>query len=433
MLPLLSMESHAQVDAPKRLLILGKNNGAHLPAFFPSEPAAGNVASLMDGPLPATLSPLEDIKQHLVVLGGLEHTAFAEIPNYNGHGSWGALLTGKVGSLLGEGTYGASGGGISIDQFVAQRIAEQVSLPFTTLNLGMSPGGSFSWMDRDSNVSDEWNPEAAFDRLFGGLTLSPDQADRIRAERRSILDYVGRELEAYSELLGSEDRARVERHMTSVRELEKRVQGIDISNACMPKLSLPEGFATYLAETKHHFVAAMRDIAVQALICDATRVVTFGAGDSNFPLTFVGANFQKTCDDCDAKGGAATFHDITHFQYQDDYTALKVRGDQWWLDTLLGAAVRQLASISEGDGTMLDHTVVLLTDDMANGAVHDQTGVPWLIAGGRALGIQGGRFVHQGQIAPHNGVLVAVAHAMGYPVDFFGDPKFGGLLPGILS
>jgi hypothetical protein len=437
LLPMLELDfAEAQTTgAAKRLLVLHKNNGGHLPAFFPQ----GQVSSLLEA-LPAALTPLNDVKQHLLLLGGIKNSVFAEVPDYNGHESTGTTLTGAAGTLTGEGTHGAMGGGISLDQYIAGKIGETTSLPFFSLNLAMGPGATLSWSERNRSVSNEWSPTTAFDRLFGGLDLSADEAAKIRNERKSILDYVGGELSSFGARLGSEDRARIERHLGAVRELERRVESLGIDQACSPQLNLPQGFADYEARFKGDYIQAMTEIAIQALICDATRVATFHVSDSNYAMTFAGDMFNLSCDgspvagQCDAKDGvAATYHDITHHQYTSAFTPLKIAADQWFLDNLLGKAIRTFASIDELNGTMLDNTVIVYSDDMANGAVHDQTGIPWILAGGAAGGIQGGRFVHQGHTAPHNGILVAVAHAMGSPVDTFGDARFGGILPGVIA
>lgn len=425
-LPLLDSErAHAQA-APRRFIVFGKNNGVHLPAFFPAPPAGGDVR--LDAiTLPPILQALDRRKNDLIVLGGVEHTSFKDIPNYNGHHSCGHNLTGIAdkGSFL--------GGGISLDQVLANEFGKTVKLPFPTLNLGAASSGVqtmavLSYRGPAQPVSNENSPQNAFNRLFGALSLSTAEQDRIRNERRSVLDYVNKRLAAFGERLGADDRQKIDYHLASVRDLEQRL-GAMAAKGCVAPTITPVT-TTDVSQGLPQLVKAQMDNIVAAMACDMTRVATLKASSAgDHAMLWLGADFAR--NGIDNPKAAATYHDITHHQFAETKD-LKIRADQWWLEMLL-YLLDKLDAVKEGAGTMLDNTLVLLTDDMGNGSVHTQGDMPFLIAGRLGGRLRAGRYLHPGKQVPHNHVLTAIANAFGLPLPSFGDPKYAGVYAGIVA
>lgn len=429
LLPTLEPEwAHADNHAPRRLLVISKNNGAHLPDWVRTPPSGGQAP--LDGyPFPESWKPLERRKQDIVILGGVQHTTMQRVPNYNGHGSASHTLTGIAGGP--ESTGVTLGGGPSLDQVIAQRIAEEVTLPHRIVNMAVSPGATLSWLERDRAAGVDWDINRLWDRFFGVAPPESGEGDRIRRERRSVLDYVSGELGRFRRRLGTEDQKRVDHHLDVVRDLERRL-GAGVA-ACVPPDRAPDGFADYLAENKKRQHELLVGIASSVIACDVSRVVTLHLGIGDFPMLFLGEEFRLGSPDSPDANYVASYHDITHHQYQRAFVPLKIRADQWWLETTLLAAIDRLDAVPEGYGTVLDNTLILHGDDMGNGAVHTQDELPWIIAGRAGGAIRTGRYLHPGRHVPHNHVLVAIAQALGHAVDTFGEPEFRGPYPGLLG
>jgi hypothetical protein len=425
-LPLLDADRASAQSYPLRFIVFGKNNGMHIPAFFPAAPAGGE-ARLDAITLPPILQTLDRRKNDVMVLGNVEQTSFKDIPNFNGHHSCGHNLTGIAdkGSFL--------GGGVSLDQYIAAQFAKTVNLPFPTLNLGASASGVqtmavLSYRGAAQPVSNENSATNAFNRLFGSLNLSAAEQDRLRRERKSVLDYLGARLTAFGARLGSEDRQKIDYHLGSVRDLEKRLSATAGKSCTAPTITpVP---STDTSKSLPQMIQAQMDNIVAAMACDLTRVATLKASSAgDHAMLWLGAEFQRA--GIDNPKAAATYHDITHHQYGETKD-LKIRADQWWLEMLM-YLLDKLDAVKEGAGTMLDNTLVLMVDDMGNGAVHAQGDMPFVLAGRLGGRIKMGRYLNPGRKVAHNGVLVAVANAFGFPVTTFGDPKYGGAYPGVLA
>ncbi len=429
LLPLLDATREARgAGYPRRLVIVVATNGVLQKEFWP---AAGGDLSAQT--LPALTAPLEPHKSDLLFVGGLEARNYTDAVNPGGgHFTYPILFTGSRGLKLGAGNYEQTlAAGPTVDQVIATEIAKRVSRPLRSLHLGLheATAGAIANMyccfyrDRGAPIVPEINPARAFNTLFAASDkASAPDFERIRAERRSILDFVARGLTRFYARLGREDATKVEAHLQSVREIENQIAQLG-STRCDTLPTVPATDPSSSADYPKNMAAQM-DLIVAALKCDMTRVATLQLGSFNgdrlmFPWLGIGGAGLKDFP-------VRHYHDIAHSPgvNNDD----KRRVDVWYMQQF-AALIQRLKNVPEGGGTMLDNTAVLWINHMGDGSLHDWHNLPCIIAGRCGGFFKPGRYVGAGQETPVNGLLIGLANAMEVPIATFGDPMYGGLHP----
>jgi hypothetical protein len=211
------------------LLIATFTNGVIADQWFPR----GEGDRLDDLTLPEITRPLDPFKKDLIFLKGLELRNFTDYPGHGGaHENYCTVFTGVRGIPKDTGDprfIPVVAGGITIDQHIATGIARKVRLPLRALHLGVQiekqgggeMQGRISFRDFGQPNSPEDNPHAVFAALFGGARRHDPALARLRAERQSLLDHAGDELQRFARRLGADDRRAVEAHLTSVREITR--------------------------------------------------------------------------------------------------------------------------------------------------------------------------------------------------------------------
>lgn len=346
--------------------------------------------------LPAMTQPLERVRQHCVFINGVDMYG----PGSTHEGGCAKLLTGGP---------GRSGDGlVSLDYYLGQQFKTAVIRPH--LNLNIVPIYHDKHISFDLNgvpVTAEKNPLAAFESLFGA-----DAGDNFINQRRlSVLDTTLTELNAIRARLGSVEQTKLDTHLASLRELEQKLSSDDVG-ACPAWNFNPTGFEVtrtglwdnpeYLDASRMGVIGDLhRDVAVHALACDLTRVVTLKWNNSVNNNTMSVAGTSKSCHQASHEGG-------------DEFVRIKA-----WYTEQLAKLIEQLAAIPEGSGSLLDNTLIFVGSDLANGSWHNHTSMPFILAGGSTGGIQGGRsLVYDG--VPHNRILVSIARFMGVNINRFG-------------
>jgi hypothetical protein len=383
------------------------------------------------------LTPLEAYRSKLLVLGGV-HMALAD----SGFGSHhtrgiGGLLTGRP--IL-EGTFESAGpptagwaSGISIDQHIAKVLDPPT--PFRTLELGVhvvdaEVRGRVSYLGASQPIPPIEDPYQAFDRVFAGVGTTPGTVDpaleRLRRERRTVLDLVREELVEVSRRASAEDRKKLDAHLASVQDIERRLAPPSPptgASACRVPAVGPR-IDVRAAENMPAVGTLQMDIAAAALACDLTRIVTLqwthAESDHTFPWLGIDG-FHHTMSHA---GDSDT-------RAQENLTRINV-----WYAQQLAYLLGKLASYTEGDATLLDNTVVLWCNEVGKGNNHAHRDLPFLLAGSCGGHFRTGRFVdYQAAGAtghPHNDLLVSLAQAMGTSDTTFGDPEHcTGPLPGL--
>lgn len=392
----------APLTFPKRLIVFATPNGTWMDSFWPGDQCAF-------GPI---LEPLQSIKQKLIVMRGLDYKSAAREPVPKDHypDNYNMLIARQPSG--GPDNFGP--GGISIDQHIAAQNGGETK--YASQHSGVQTGGYcgiISSLGENQPVPPENDPYKVFDRFFADFSKDPGEVERIRNEKRSILDTLGGELRDLECRLGREDRDKLAVHLDSVREIEKQLDFNTSLDACeVPavgnRISINEN-DNYPAVGK-----LQMDLMVAGMACDLTRIGTIqwrhGNGD---PLLY---NWVD--------GVPYTQHDIAHANIPltpEEQGTMLTKIDQWYA-TQFAYLVNKLDAIPEGDGTMLDNCAVLWTHEQANGSTHSRRDHPYVLAGGCGGAFKTGRCIDFGG-ASHSGLLMSLAYAMGVPTDSFGDEE----------
>jgi hypothetical protein len=414
---------------PRRLLIFYTPNGT-IDAHW--RPTGGET----DFTLGRILQPLEPFRDKLIVLGGMQMPlADAGFGSHHTRGV-GGLLTGRP--IL-EGTFESAGpptagwaSGVSIDQHIAKTLAPPTA--FRSLELGVQVvdaevRGRLSYTAASSPLPPIESPYAAFDRIFAGaMPGSTDPTlEALRRKRQTVLGLVREELGDARLRVGGEDRLKLDQHLASIQDIEGRLAGPApaTGGSCTPP-TLGQPLDVQAAENMPAIGALQMDILSAALACDLTRIATLqwthAESDHTFP--FLGIDqFHHTMSHAGDTDATA----------QENLTKINV-----WYAEQLAYLLGKLASYPEGDGTLLDNTVVLWCNEVGKGNNHEHRDLPFLLAGSCGGYFATGRFVdyQAGGAAghPHNDLLVSLANAMGTADTTFGDPEHcTGPLPGLTA
>jgi hypothetical protein len=356
--------------------------------FFPHGMAPGYWVPEQEGPLPEKLplilESLKKVKDQTVVLSGLWSKSAEPPEGTTGSDHWvaAAFLTGiKPRKTAGS---DATVGSPTIDQIIAKKIGQETLLPSLQLavedpnssssNCGegysCSYTNSISWIDvptpaneavqRTSPIPMELNPAVVFERLFGSGATAEQRMARMR-QNRSILDSVLGELDGLKKELGAEDRRTVGRYTDEIREIERRIQIAAGVTDKVPVMDLPPG----VPEAFDDHVKLQFDLAALAFKSDITRVATLlGARD------LTGRSYPFPKGELFPNGGVSvSFHGGSH--HQDDPAQIRRYADlnRHHVSTLAYFA-EKLRSIPDGDGTLLDHSLVLYGTNMGNSDQH---------------------------------------------------------------
>lgn len=402
---------------PRRLAVFYVPCGIHMAKWTPS--AAGRNWALTP-----TLQPLAPVKGDVQVLTGLSHLPGR--PELNGHHAAGtaAFLTcAHARKTAGTDLHV----GISMDQVLANHLRGATRFP--SLELGNDAGTgvrscdssyscaysyNISWAGPSTPRPKETRPRAVFERLFAGVDPGETQAqlEKRRRYEHSILDFVSEDARALQGRLGTTDRRKLDEYLTSVRELERRIDELEPAQAACQPPEAPTASEDVRAKTR-----AMMDLIVLAFQCDLTRIATFMLGNGRSDRVY------------DFLGLSDTHHTYSHHQRQQaNYDALATI-NRWEVEQY-AYLLQRLKAVRETDGsTLLDSAFVYFGSEVEDGNAHGHTNMPVLLAGrgGGALGP--GRHVrYSGE--PIANLFISVMRGMGASVSTFGDDGTGPL-PGL--
>jgi uncharacterized protein DUF1552 len=381
----------------------GSSKPRFVGVFYPHGMAPGYWEPEKEGSLPEKLpfimEPLEKVKDQSVVITGLWSKSAEPPEGTTGSDHWvaAAFLT----AVKPKKTAGsdASVGSPTIDQVIAQKMGQENLLPSLQLavedpnssssNCGegysCSYTNSISWNTATTPLPMELDPQVVFERLFGSGATPEVRAARMK-QSRSILDSLVAELQGLKNSLGAGDQRTVNQYADEIREIERRLQLAAKASSSVPEIAEPSGIPDQFDDhIKLHW-----DLAALALQADITRVVTLlGARD----LTGKTYPFPKS-DPLFPEGGVSvSFHGGSH--HQDDPTQIKAYSklNRYHLYTTAYLA-NKLKATRDGDGTLLDHTLILHGTNMGNSNQHQHYDVPHFLIGGLNGKLKGGRHIH---------------------------------------
>jgi hypothetical protein len=405
--------------APKRLIIVMCTNGWRQQFWKPM------TGSLMTQTLPDISSPLEPHKDKVMFLPDMSQPAYGG----GGHGSYVSCLASGTNDNKGEYRVPFDP---TIDQVVGPKLAMEAGLSRIQLPLGLQieggnagifPSTRMCWKDRNTPITPEENIYKAYADVYGGAgpavpgkPAGDNQAIKsLVAHKKSLLDYVGKSLERFKSRLGTDDRARVDSHLNSVRDFETQLSApqADVSQC---KLDPGAPMDTVAAGNYPILMKLSFDLMVASLKCDVTRITTLACADAS------GSNISFKWVPAANKG----WHSMGHNPGTNKQPADK------WLHEQFAGLIARLKAVPEPGGTMFDNTVILWANHMEEGHTHNSQKTPWMLAGNVNNYFRMGQCVNSAG-KPVNGVLWHLCHALGMPVTTFGTPGFGGPMDGLAA
>jgi hypothetical protein len=356
------------------------------------------------------LTPLQPFRDQMVVVSNLTR---AEV-NSNHAVSSACWLTGTPPKRTDGPDFQV---GTSVDQLIARQIGQDTPFPsmelatedFTGLLGACDPGYScaymntLNWQTPTTPLPMEINPRVVFERMFGGGRTSDERLARMRTDR-SILDFVSDDLHSLASGLGARDRRRLDEYLEHVREIERRIarseqQAATQANVPNEPVGVPESYEEH--------VGLMFDLLAIAYQADLTRVFTFMMAREVSQRTYPNI------------GVTEPHHSISHHGNRPEAIAGHTKVNTYHV-SLFAKFLDRLRTTPDGDGSLLDHSLILYGSGMSDGNGHTGAPLPAAVIGGGAGQVKGNRHVVMPQQTPMANLLLSVAHAFGVE-----SPKFG--------
>jgi hypothetical protein len=380
-------------------------HGATMDKWTPAQDGAGFELSEI-------LQPLKPFYERINVISDLSH------PQAYGGGSATANHNRSAATFL-SGAHAAAGPrahlGITMDQFAARHIGQDTPLPSiemmiedATLSCGDGLSCAYrdtiSWQGPTAPLPMQNNPQVVFERLFGDGSTDAERRAR-RQQSVSLLDSVRGEAAALQRRLPAGDRSRVDQYLNDVREIERRIE--KAAKQASTDVTLPDAPTGIPKDVEDH-IKLMLDLQVLAWQADITRVTTLLLAKELSNAVY-------------AKSGVRdAFHILSHHsnirENQDRFAVLN-RYHIGLLTYLLG----KLQATPDGDGTLLDHSMILYGSAMGDGNQHNHYPLPIILAGGASGALKGGRHIRNTPETTMSNLLVAMLDKLGIPTEKFGD------------
>jgi len=379
-------------------------HGAIMPKWTPATDGAGFE-------LTEILQPLKPFYDQVNVISGLRHAlAYGSGATANHNRSAAAFLSGAFAEVGAQASLG-----ITVDQIAAQKIGQDTPLPSIELTiedpslncgdgLSCSYRDTISWLGPHSPLPMQNNPQVVFERLFGDGNTA-DQRKVRREQSLSLLDSVMGEAAALQRKLPASDRGRLDQYLSDVREIERRVQkaGQQLSDD-LPVPAAPTGVPKDVEE----HIKLMYDLQVLAWQAEITRVSTFLMCKELSTATYPKSGVRDA------------FHTLSHHSnVRDNIDRFAVLNT--YHVALLAYFLDKLRSTPDGDGTLLDHSMVLYGSGMSDGNQHNHTDLPIILAGGASGRLKGGRHLRNPKNTPMANLLVSMLDTLEVPMDKLGD------------
>jgi hypothetical protein len=389
---------------PTRLGAIYFPHGAIMPKWTPAKEGAGFE-------LTEILQPLKPFYDKINVISDLECAlAYGSGATANHNRSAAAYLSGAFAKTGAKPELG-----ITVDQVVARKIGQETPLPSlelmieeSSLNCGDGLSCAYrdtiSWQGTHAPLPMENNPQVVFERLFGDGNTATERRLR-RDQSLSLLDSVLGEAASLQRALPVADRARLDQYLSDVREIERRIQraGQQLSDA-LPVPAAPTGIP---ADVEEH-IKLMFDLQVLAWQADITRVSTLLMAKE-----LSNAVFPKS-------GIRDAFHILSHHsnvqQNKDKFAVLNM-----YHVALFSYFLDKLESTPDGDGSLLDHAMVLYGSGISDGNQHNHTDLPIILAGGASGKLKGGRHIRNPTRTPMANLLLAMLDTFDVQTEKFGD------------
>jgi hypothetical protein len=411
MVPALSALAVTGAKPARRLGFVYVPNGVIQDQWVPAATGTGFELS-------PTLAPLAAVRDKLLVLSGLTQRQAESFGDGNGDHARGCASW--LNGVHPKRTEGAGvQAGTTIDQIAAAELGKLTRLPSLELalesqerGLGSCDNGyacvyinTISWRTPTSPVPMEIHPRVAFDRLFGDGGSATSRLAQAR-RNRSILDSVQQEADSLQKTLGSSDRTKVKEYLDSVREVERRIQHAEAQTGEL-SLHLPDR-PTDIPEDFAEHMKLMFDLQVLAFQADITRVTSLLIGREQS-----GRSFPEI-------GVVEPHHSLSHHRDDPAFIAKKAKIDAYHIK-LYSYFLEKLDATADGDGSLLDHSMILYGAGLGNPNLHEHSNLPVLLAGGGAGQLKTGRHLAYAAETPMTNLLVSLLDKVGIRTESFGD------------
>ncbi len=364
------------------------------------------------------LKPLEPFRDQMTVISGLHHRSAESLGDGNGDhtrstGTWltGTHIKRTEGSDLRA--------GISADQVIAAKIGQETSVPSLEMAIlpdGLMNGGcdtgyscaygtTLSWSSPSTPLPTQTSPRLVFEQLFGDGGPASQQRLALRT-KNSILDSATAEMARFQAKLGASDKAVVSDYLDVLREVERRIQRAEQNQAesplpeyTRPGIGVPDRFDDH--------VKLMFDLTCLAYQADVTRVTTFMYGGEQRARMYPEMGFTEN------------HHSMSHHGNNPDNMARYAKLCTWEAQ-LFGYLLEKMKATPDGDGNLLDHSLLMFGGGMSDANIHSHIDLPTAILGG-AGGFKGNRHVVTPMGTPLSNLLLTIVNNAGVPLDDFGD------------
>jgi len=378
-----------------------------------------------EGPLTEmtrTLEPMTPFKDNLVVMSGLDQNQAAGL-NFEIGGDHPRACTAWLTGTHAKMTSGADlRAGISADQIAARQFGKETQLASLEIGLespevvgacesayGCAYYNTISWRNENSPLPMENRPRAIFERLFGEAgTTDPEVRMALRKEDRSILDAINSSVKKMRATLGGTDKGKLDQYIDAIRDVERRMQlaeqqaGQDLPQVQSPA-GAPEVFSDYFK--------LMTDLLALAWQTDMTRVITFMMGHEMSGRAYPEIGFPDA------------HHPCTHHQGDPEKIEKTTKINTFHVK-MLSYYVDRLRSTPDGDGSLLDHSMILYGAALSDANLHLYTDLPLLLTAGSKTGIKGGVHVKYPKRTPMTNLLLTMLDKAGVNgVESLGDSK----------
>ena len=406
-----ALAAAGESSATMRLGFFYVPNGMYLPNFHPQGAGGRNYE------MTTILKPLEPLREHVTVLTGLSNRGV--ISHNEGGGVHTRAHAGWLNGTLPKRTEGADiAVGKTIDQYAADKLGQDTalrSLELTTESnfmVGNCENGyscaylnSTSWRSANTPMLHERDPRAVFQRLFGdGGSVEARLAQMQR--NRSVLDSMGESMARLKKRLGLSDRGTVTDYVDSVREVEQRMQRAEQTNATtpLPAVDQPEG----VPEEYDEHVKLLLDLLALAYQGDITRVACMQIARESSGRTYPAVGVQEG------------HHTVSHHQNEPYNIQQNSKINAYHL-SLYGRLAEKLRAIPDGDGTLLDHSMLVYGAGMGDGNQHTPYNLPVVITGKGCGQIAGGQHLVYEMDTPFMNVGLSLLDKVGVELDSLSD------------
>jgi hypothetical protein len=406
MVPALSLRAQTPARPVNRFGVCYVPNGMIMQNYLPATEGPGYEIT-------PTLSALEPFREHFQVLSGLNC-----IPTPGRPGGAHAKATTRFLTNISPPTSETwLDAGISVDQILAQESGKHTQL--ASLELAIESGetagscdsgyacaytNTLSWKGPSTPLPTENNPRVVFERLFGdsSSTDPKERAARMR-QQKSILDSLLQEVSHLQGALPQADRTKLAEYLDAVRGVERRIQIAERDNSKVPVLEHPEGIP---ASWEDH-VKLMMDLQVLAYQSDLTRVITLMLGHEQSGTTYPQI------------GVPDAHHPISHHQREPEKVAKTAKINAYHVQ-MFAYLLEKLRATPDGDGTLLDHMTLIYGAGIADSNSHAPVNIPFVLAGGGAGNLKGGRHTHFKDV-PLANLHLTLMDQFGVHLDSIGD------------